>query len=158
MWWVWFYDFCQSTRFILNPAFYECISQNIPNLITASSTVFEVKWFRRFHFVSFQVWCRLQKPRPVQTCECIYFNLEPRINGGQPWVKSELSAWTALKMEKVNMAWWNTVFRLIWDWPNSFYQWLQCLWFSVSVWFNSVLPAAWFLPDEMMQTPFIAWS
>lgn len=41
------------------------------------------------------------------------FNLEPQINGGRSSVKSKLLAWMALKMEKVNITWWNMMFKVI---------------------------------------------
>lgn len=58
-------------------------------------------WQIAFPFASHQVRCGLQKPRPVQTCECTNFNLDPQIKTpGHSLGKAKLFAWLALNIEK----------------------------------------------------------
>lgn len=59
-------------------------------------------------WVSFQVWCWLQKSRLVQTCECTLFciiftyHLTPQISADQFWLNTKFSFHNLLHEEKKN--------------------------------------------------------
>ena len=88
-----------SPDFILKSI--ECFKESISQM-----SLLEFWRLNVFPLVISQVWRWLEKPGPVQTCECINYDFEPQINGGHSFMNSGISAWVALKVHEYSIHKW----------------------------------------------------